>query len=477
MAILKLKLYGLFCYCAFAVSIAMEADKNEALSSATPQAAGLVEDEYFGEEDNVFPSLDFDPTTDIAPGSLYKHQKSIISSTDFDEGWRWRKNLILQYDDFIYDFNQVHHDMAFKESSISSQLREDTTKANIAIAMFHFIVENAGVKKVIAVPLYVDEGKEAPTEIIFRSGRLAKDKPLFKPDAELEIRNKYYIYPPSEPTTADNELPFQVNINKISLIEAAVETNNTEEAMKLLKNMRVSLEERLAKKKKNDDHMERLQHEIKERFNINGSTSITNSIIGNQIYKRIKESPWSNPKRLQELYLHSEQNMLLYFKDNLVKIIESNFSEVLKTIIPSLETLKDTDPQQLKIGKIHGIILNLHSRLDICDRCAPSIARECERSDSFVADLKAWIPNYLKSENEKLSKLGLGEKEYDPEAPFFAVFSSVRQELSNQERRFKCGHDKKYEGAIDVKNLYPYFVTKIIEPFKLKDTEYLANVG
>jgi hypothetical protein len=417
-----------------------------------------------------------------------KQEKIFRKRDENDEGWRWRKNLNLSFEGSNFSFDDIHQKLAFIESSITSQICMEENKPNIALAQVSFIVEHCKTRNLctIEVPL-INRSLSGDKSIIFRSGRASKDRSFFKTDSD--ILEKYYIYPPiiEEDLTNQAFNPEYLSDELIKLKTQVLEEKSKQKSIEVIEDLLQHIRELSNKAQKNKEHLRDLEDEIMRRFNLekresdgrimfNSGMEKEKSIVSHKIYTKIKDDLGKSPQQKELLYLHSEQSMLLYFKQHLAEIVMDNFSEVRKAIIPDLSEIEIGEKEnELRFGKLLGIVLNLHSRLDFCDRCAPSIAREAEREDSFVAELKDVVKEYIKKEKEKLSSLPvLDEREDDP---FFAILGSVRQEFPNKERRFQFGHDGKYIGPIDISKLLPYFVVKIVDPFLTSGVEYLEAKG
>lgn len=71
---------------------------------------------------------------------------------------------------------------------------------------------------------------------------------------------------------------------------------------------------------------------------------------------------------------------------------------------------------------IEGVVLHLHSLNDICENCAPSIARELERNDGFVARFKSLITSINPRQTN----------------PIFKITSSCGQIREACHNRWKC---------------------------------------
>jgi len=136
-------------------------------------------------------------------------------------------------------------------------------------------------------------------------------------------------------------------------------------------------------------------------------------------------------------YNHSEQNLLYHLKEGIFDKFLSNFREKI---------LQDHGRPLFR-----GAIFHLHSRLDICERCAPAIKLESQRiSSKIIEGLQRFNP---------------------PETPLptFQMLASVRQEFSNSKgdlgyRRHSFGHDGRFEERIDLLDPIPHFYMKVVEP-------------
>lgn len=136
-------------------------------------------------------------------------------------------------------------------------------------------------------------------------------------------------------------------------------------------------------------------------------------------------------------YNHSEQNLLYHLKEGIFNKFLSKFSEKIL--------------QAYGRPLFRGAIFHLHSRLDICERCAPIIKLESQRINSRIIE----VLQQINPPNEPL--------------PTFQMLASVRQEFSNSKgdlgyRRHSFGHDGKFEERIDLLDPIPHFYMKVVEP-------------
>ncbi|MBY0272319.1 MAG: hypothetical protein K2X02_02725 [Alphaproteobacteria bacterium] len=136
-------------------------------------------------------------------------------------------------------------------------------------------------------------------------------------------------------------------------------------------------------------------------------------------------------------YNHSEQNLLYHLKEGIFDKFLSDFREKI------LQTYKHP--------LFRGAIFHLHSRLDICERCAPVISLESHRIKSRVIEI-------LQQINPPETSL-----------PTFQMLASVRQEFSNSKgdlgyRRHLFGHDGRFKERIDLLDPASHFYMKVVEP-------------
>jgi len=136
-------------------------------------------------------------------------------------------------------------------------------------------------------------------------------------------------------------------------------------------------------------------------------------------------------------YNHSEQNLLYHLQEDIFDKFLSDFRE---------KTLQAYDRPLFR-----GAIFHLHSRLDICEKCAPVISLESQR-------IKSRIIEVLQQINPPETSL-----------PTFQMLASVRQEFSNSKgdlgyRRHSFGHDGRFEERIDLLDPVPHFYMKVVKP-------------
>jgi hypothetical protein len=136
-------------------------------------------------------------------------------------------------------------------------------------------------------------------------------------------------------------------------------------------------------------------------------------------------------------YNHTEQNLLCHLQ----QAILDNF----------LNSFRDNILKIYNRPIFRGAIFHLHSRLDICERCAPVINLESQRINSRIIDV-------LQQINPPNTPL-----------PTFQMLASVRQEFSNSKgdlgyRRHSFGHDGRFEERINLLDPIPHFYMKVVEP-------------
>ncbi len=434
-------------------------------SSSFPFADIYQGDEYQGDEEKL-------AHEDKAGKQQALHKSKSIGQEE--EGWRWRKHFTIMQENLNFDFDTIHQRMAIDESDISSQLCMKDNKPNIVLARFNFIIKKPNSEiKAIDVCLQTVEGKE----IIFRSGRLAKDRSFFK---SADILDRYAVYPPLE--SEEREAFHWVgHLNDLMMVKQFIQEDNNEQAGEKLTTLVNQTRDLINREEKNKHHLQEIEDALNERFpspvDKNKTSEVAKSIIDEKVWNRIRHDVAKKSlQQKEQLFLHSEQSMLLFLKKSLHAILEHDFDKVRQEIIAPGDNLHDK-----KFGQILGIILHIHSRLDICNTCAPSLARECERDDSFVSELKKWVVDnlskYIEKESPLLSQNIIGDILKASSTPFFAIFASVRQEMTTRDRRFRQGHDDQYAKSIDLYNLAPYFVVKTVDAFLIPGLENLKSIG
>ena len=137
-------------------------------------------------------------------------------------------------------------------------------------------------------------------------------------------------------------------------------------------------------------------------------------------------------------YHHSEQWILTY--------LDRSHSDKRTTLIKAMDSLihKYRTNGNFKTGaQILSVVLHIHSKNDVCERCTQTISRIMAQCNSLVSRLKAHIA-----------------RAYDTAgSPTFLILTSSR--VNYEKRRDLHGHDSNLGDPIDLKALPPLFIQSV----------------
>lgn len=194
-----------------------------------------------------------------------------------------------------------------------------------------------------------------------------------------------------------------------------------------------------------------LRQTIQQRFNDNPFNHNQQNCPIHQRCVLIRNEQQLNNQNWNLDYKHSEQFILRYLSDNVANIYNS------------LTAPLDIDSQVL------AVLTNIHTRFDLCSRCAPSISRELNIPNGFFQNLSNafidWDANFPDDDGE------------DFILPLMKVFVSSRSDFVNQERRYCSAWDGGYLTVPELNAIVaPYFIQVPLQPIHIQGQPVQANL-
>ncbi len=402
------------------------------------------------------------------------------------EGWSWRESFDTEVEGTRLSINSIHTNLARQEFSLFEKLEErqqgKSCSTNIVLCSISFLVQDGENNKtqLVTEPLwdYNDVSflsRRRPlvflSDSAFRRGQ-GNPEPSIKID---ELTQSYNIVSPyslesmedmlgsikslAQSGLSSSLMDFEVvdglsretsvgltYLDKLSkLTKALVLTGEREEvvyksaaAAKRLKELKKQKEELVQVRKTLNEARVVLTSEQDESLSQKEKDIESKEKTLLEIQQLRKEYDDLN---IKGAYNHTEQNLFYHLKGY-------NFEEFF------YEVFQNRIKASFKRPIFQGVLFHLHSRLDICERCAPVMALEIPRIGSKITE----ILQRLNPENTL--------------PPVFHMLASVRQELPNSQsdtgyRRRLHGHDGRFKEEIHLLGSPPYFYIKIIEPFDI----------
>ena len=304
-----------------------------------------------------------------------------------EEGFRWRQDLILNYDGqeiISLDCESVideHQEMNVLENRISHSLPKSNIDRNVALARISVVFKND------------------PTAPLNRVSGWIKWHGVHE-----EISDKVAVF-------ISGTGPF--------LSGARV------------RDLGQNIHEITGKELRND--LTSFQQKLDELFASGAQRNLAES---EQVIRlgEVREHGFQFHKN----YHHSEQWLLTYLS-RLHRDTKTTFMKAVDSLIDMHRTNGN-----FKAGaQILSVILHVHSKNDVCERCTQTISRIMAGCNFLVPSLK----NYITSAY------------HQTEAPRFLILTSSR--VNYEKRRDLHGHDDNLGDPIDIKALPPLFIQSI----------------
>jgi len=395
---------------------------------------------------------------------LYIISLDFVNASYNGEGWEWKKTFQGVYRDQGINFDNLHEELASQEFDIFENLAERThnkiCKSNVVLASLSLIIWNKETGELISVPhpLYQEQKPPnpfAPSQnlpLAFISESAFEDRGFQNRLSQNLILKGYAIskgcgieeiYERLSRKTEEGQE--NTNIKKEVLKNLQEQINmaqNSIEALSRLTN-KATKDLGLVFSSPKSDHeksipsLSAIKEKLKEirpkigelKKALKTCTDAQPRIISEEERNRIQEIIGRVKEDLLKKKLHLEgMERERELNDNLN--LKAGFNHTEQKLFYHLENHQSFENliQErcrniiLEYGKDNisflGAIFHLHSRLDICERCAPMISLELDNK-----------------QEEMLAHRVISElKKFNPENfpdPTFHICASVRQELTN----------------------------------------------
>ncbi|MDP3372437.1 MAG: hypothetical protein Q8S21_06095 [Candidatus Paracaedibacteraceae bacterium] len=328
-----------------------------------------------------------------------------------EEGFRWRQNLGLHYqgqkiiDLDCEDVVTEHQGMSDFENIISHTLTKTEIDRNVALVRISVIFQDAS------------------TGILHRISDWIKWQGINE-----GISNQLAVF-------ISGTGPF-LSAERKSFLEGELEGQIHEITAREL-NQGISFD---------------LQAELKQLFN----AGLKQNLDESERIEKLREIN-AHDSQFHVNYHHSEQWVLNYLAG-----VHSDGKMTLMKAVDNLISTNRANGNFKEGAKILSVILHIHSKNDVCERCTQTISRIMAECNFLISGLKMYIQSAYNN-NATIS-------------PTFLTLTSSR--VNYKKRRDLHGHDDSSNDPIDLKALPPLFVQSVTidSPMPQSDLNQLPNL-
>lgn len=193
---------------------------------------------------------------------------------------------------------------------------------------------------------------------------------------------------------------------------------------------------------------------------------------------------------------HTEQWLMLYLGLNKPYPPSNPGGRDRSTTVLTLliQNLIDSRFGELYDPKIVSVVLQLHSKLDVCSNCTPTLSAFCTKSNgtvfSSLMDIQTFLPQYFDEPAVDRAPAPAGaaggggcaagsaqDAHNDRSTVPFLILASARVSDYTDKRRIAHGHDDHDESPVDLSTLYPLYIQIPMPDEPLRRYGFLAPLS